>query len=109
VRVTGNFFIVGDAIFEVEEDGILDVFQRFFIGVALGITALQLGAGGKVAIFVLFEQDGKKKSVHRFCGDRTVIILRFLCHLTLADTQSYRGCRTVMGLLSRRLDAFILA
>jgi hypothetical protein len=75
---------VGDAIFEVEEDGILDVFQRFFIGIALGITSLQLWAGGKVAIFVLFEQDGKKKSVHRFCGDRMVIILRFFGHLTLA-------------------------
>jgi hypothetical protein len=72
-----NFFIVGDAIFEVQKDGILDVFQCFFIGVTLGITSLQLWAGGEVAVFVLFEQDGKKKSAHRFCGDRMIIFYDF--------------------------------
>jgi hypothetical protein len=75
-------------------------FQRFFIGIALGITSLQLWAGGKVVIFVLFEQDGKKKSVHRFCGHGMVIFYDFFGHLTLADAQSYRGCRTVMGVTS---------
>jgi hypothetical protein len=104
-----NFFIVGDAIFEVEKDGILDVFQRFFIGVALGITALQLWAGGEVAIFVLLEQDGKKKSAHRFCGDRMIIFYDFFCRLALASAQSYRGCRTILGVTSRRLDVFTLA
>jgi hypothetical protein len=79
-----NFFIVGDAIFEVEEDGILDIFQCFFIGVTLGVTSLKLRAGGKVAIFVLFEQDGKKESAHQFCGDRMIIFYDFFCRLALA-------------------------
>lgn len=45
---------MGNPIFKVEEDGILNIFKGFFVGIVLGIAALKFWAGGELAIFVLF-------------------------------------------------------
>ena len=48
--VFGNFFAVSDTVFDVESDGVLDILDRFFVGVSLAVTALQRRAGDEIAI-----------------------------------------------------------
>jgi hypothetical protein len=60
----GNLFVIGKAVRYVQLDGILDVLDSFFVGVALAITALERGAGNEEAIGVRFDDDRKSNVLH---------------------------------------------
>ena len=54
----GNFLAVGDAVVNVQADGVLDVLHRLFVGVALAIATLKHGAGNEAAVRISLNGDG---------------------------------------------------
>jgi hypothetical protein len=63
-QVFWNFFAVGDAVFDLKADGVLDILDRLFIGLPLAITSLKRGARNEVAVRIPFYDDGKRKVFH---------------------------------------------
>jgi hypothetical protein len=60
------FFFFGKPVLDMELDSIMDVGKRFFIGVALAVTALERGARHKIARFVFFEDNREMIGMSRF-------------------------------------------
>jgi hypothetical protein len=59
--VLGNFLAVCDAVLDMKADGVLDILDRFFVGLPLAITSLKRGARNEVAVRIPFYDDGKRK------------------------------------------------
>src|SRR6266581_2825988 len=84
----GNLLAIGEPVFYVQLDGILDVLDGFFVGVALAVAALERGAGNEKAIRVCLDDDGKSNVLHDFCHYRP------LSNLNKID---FAGCREKRG------------
>jgi hypothetical protein len=59
-----NFFSAGEAVLDVQPDGILDVLHRLFVAVALAVAALQRRTGYKVSVRVGFDNNRQAQSLH---------------------------------------------
>jgi hypothetical protein len=57
-----NFFSVGQAILDVQADGVFDILDRFFVGISLAIATL--GTGNKIAVGIGFNDDWKYQIPH---------------------------------------------
>src|SRR5712664_3505156 len=69
----GNLFSVGQPVYYVQLNGILDVLDGFFVGVALAVTALERGAGNEKAIGVRFDDDRESNVLHDLGHYRSVL------------------------------------
>jgi hypothetical protein len=61
--VLGNFLTVGDAVFDMETEGILDVCNGFFVGVPLAVTSLQRGTGNEVTVGITLPEGGRDEAI----------------------------------------------
>src|SRR3989338_11004392 len=59
-----NFLVFFVPILNMKLDGILDVFQCFFVSIALRVTTLKFRTKSKVTIFVVFYYNRKIKVFH---------------------------------------------
>ena len=59
-----DFFSIGQAIFDVQLNRVLDVLNRFFVSVALAVTTLERGARNEKPVRVSFDDDGKSNVLH---------------------------------------------
>jgi hypothetical protein len=62
--VLRDFLAVSNAVFDMQADGVLDIFDSLFVGAALAVAALQRGAGNEIAIRISFYDDGKCEVFH---------------------------------------------
>jgi hypothetical protein len=69
----GNLFAIGQPVFYVQPDGILDVGDSFFVRFALTVATLKSGAGNEKAIGVCFNDDRKGNVLHDF-GQYTSVL-----------------------------------
>src|SRR5260370_29342068 len=69
----GNLFSVGQPVYYVQLNGILDVLDGFFLGIALAVAALERGAGNEKAIGVRFDDDRKSNVLHDLGHYRSVL------------------------------------
>jgi hypothetical protein len=60
----GNLFAVGPPVFDVQLNGILNVFDRFFVRLALAVATLEHGAGNEKAVSVGFDDNWKSNVFH---------------------------------------------
>jgi hypothetical protein len=60
----GNFLAVRDSVFDVEPNGVSNVFDSLFVSVSLAVTALEHGAGNEITVGVGFNDDGKREVFH---------------------------------------------
>lgn len=68
----GDFSVVGETIFDVQADGVLDVFDSLFVGVALGVTALKGWTGDEVAVSIGFDNNRQSRVPHAYNEYRAV-------------------------------------
>jgi hypothetical protein len=54
-----NFLLFGEAVFQMKPNSVPDVFEGFFIGIALAVAALEFGTECKIAVLVMLDQNGK--------------------------------------------------
>jgi hypothetical protein len=73
--VLGNFFAVGDSVFDMETDGVLDVCDRLFLRVSLAVTPVWRGARNKVALRIAFHDDRKRHVFHSQIIGLTLLFL----------------------------------
>ena len=59
-----DLLTTGQAVFNVEGNGLAQVGEGFFVGIALDVAALQFGAPSPVAVGVV-SQDGREVVLHR--------------------------------------------
>ncbi len=69
----GNLFSIGQSVFDVQLNGVLDVLNRFFVRIALAVAALERGAGNEKTIRVRFDDDGKSNVLHSCDHYRAVL------------------------------------
>src|SRR6267378_1143372 len=69
----GNLFAVGQPVFYVQLDGILDVVDSLFVGFALTVATLKSGAGNEKTIGVCFNDDRKGNVLHDLGQYRSVL------------------------------------
>jgi hypothetical protein len=62
----GHLFAVGEPVFYVQPDGILDVVDSFFVRFALTVATLERRAGNEKAIGVRFNDNRKGNVLHDF-------------------------------------------
>jgi hypothetical protein len=62
----GNLFAVGQRVFYMQPDGILDVVDSFFVSFALTVATLERRAGNEKAVGVCFNDDRKGNVLHAF-------------------------------------------
>src|SRR5260370_10512789 len=83
----GNLFAVGQPVFYVQLDGILDVVDSLFVGFALTVATLKSGAGNEKTIGVCFNDDRKGNVLHDLGHYRSV--------LGPSKTEFAEGCKRV--------------
>ena len=49
-----------------KSNGGLDVFKGLLVGVSLGVAPLEFGAGGKIALLILFNYYRETIGIHKF-------------------------------------------
>jgi hypothetical protein len=59
-----DFFALGQAVLDVQLNGVLNVLDGFLVRVALAVAALKRGTGNEVAIGVRFDDDRKSNVFH---------------------------------------------
>ena len=69
----GNLFVVGQPVFYVQLDGILDVVDSLFVGFALTVATLKSGARNEKTIGVCFNDDRKGNVLHDLGHYRSVL------------------------------------
>jgi hypothetical protein len=62
--VFGDFITVGKTILKVQTNRVFDIFYGHFVRVPLAVAALKRRARNKVAIGVIFYDDGKREVFH---------------------------------------------
>ena len=59
-----NLFAIGKPVFDVQPDGILDIFDGFFVAVSLAIAPLEGRARNEVPVRVCFGNDRQRNVFH---------------------------------------------
>ena len=53
-----NFFALGQTIFDVEADGIPNIFDSLFVALALTVAALERRTGDEIPVSISLDDDG---------------------------------------------------
>src|ERR1700687_965326 len=69
----GNLFAIGQPVFYVQLNGILNVVDSFFVRIALAVATLDGGAENEIAIRVRFYDDRKSNVLHDLGHYRSVL------------------------------------
>ena len=60
----GNFFSIGEAVLDLQPDGVLDVLHRLFVAVVLAVAALQRRTGHGVSFRVGLDNNRQAQLLH---------------------------------------------
>jgi hypothetical protein len=61
-----DFFPIRDSIFDMQPDGILDVLNGLFVGIALAVAALECRARDEEPVSVAFDDNRKSDAFHDY-------------------------------------------
>jgi len=59
-----NLFAIGEPVFDVQPDGILDIFDGLFVAVSLAVATLEGRARNEVTVRVGFDNDRQDNVFH---------------------------------------------